>query len=204
MQLLGFTAGPFSTNTYIAVENGRAVVVDPGMHAAKQVRELQAEHNFEIDSVLLTHGHLDHVRDAGEFEVPVWIHQADEYMLAEGEPAASRPLFRVPPLPQVKQLHYLEPGSSFDCLGHGFEIIHAPGHSPGSVLLVSEELGFSFVGDVIFAGSIGRTDLPGSDPDAMLETLKGPVAGLSDSLQLLPGHGRITTMATERVSNPFL
>lgn len=204
MQLYGFSAGPFATNTYVLEEGGRAVIVDPGMHAAERISQLQAEKGWEIESVLLTHGHLDHVRDAGAFDVPVWIHPADAYMLEHGEPAQSRPLFEVESMPAIRDLHLLDETVGFDCLGQKMRVVHAPGHSPGSVLVVCDGLDFALVGDVIFQGSIGRTDLPGSDPLAMEATLKGPVADLSDSLQLLPGHGPATTMAAERASNPFL
>lgn len=208
MQLSGFAAGPYRTNTYLLVGEGHAVVVDPGMHTYDRVVDTLAEQNIALEAIVLTHGHLDHTRDAGDlarrFQVPVYIHEDDEFMLHRGEGVSeqSRVVFDADNMTPIADIRHLVDGAEVTLAGETFLIRHAPGHSPGSVLLVHEE--FCVTGDVVFRGSIGRTDLPHSDHAAMLASLRGPVAELSDALALLPGHGPTTTMRAERTTNPFL
>lgn len=208
MKLSGFAAGPYQTNTYFLTTETHAVVVDPGMHTADRTVDFLAEHNLELDAVVLTHGHIDHTRDAGtitrRFGVPAYIHAADEFMLIDGRGVSpqSRIVFDADNMTPIDEVRHLEDGETLTLLGEEFTIRHAPGHSPGSTLLVHED--FALVGDVIFRGSIGRTDLPQSDPDAMEATLAGPVWELEDATLLLPGHGPTTTMRAERTTNPFL
>lgn len=203
-------AGPFRTNTYFLRRGDRAAVVDPGMHTNDYVARFLDEQNLTCDAIVLSHGHIDHVRDAGilqqRLDVPVYIHADDEFMLpaADGVPPEMKQLFDVPSMTPVDSPKHLVAKETLTLLGTDFVIQHAPGHSPGSVLMVAAEERFALVGDVIFRGSIGRTDLPASDPAAMQETLAGPVWALDDSLDLLPGHGPRTTMAHERATNPFL
>lgn len=211
MNAYGFTAGPYQTNTYIisdgAETNARAFVVDPGMHAHQRVLDLVKEHSFEVEAIVLTHGHIDHTRDAGSlarhFGVPVYIHSADAFMLESGEGVSeqSRILFDAANMTPISDLRDLD-GDSIELIGQTFNLFHAPGHSPGSVLIVAAD--FALVGDVIFRGSIGRTDLPQSDPAAMDATLRGPVWALDDAIPLLPGHGPTTVMRVERATNPYL
>ncbi|WKD57567.1 putative metallo-hydrolase [Corynebacterium capitovis DSM 44611] len=208
MKISGFPAGPFRTNCYVVINDGdtsrRAVVVDPGLGAAERVNRILVEEGAELVAVLLTHGHIDHTRDAGSFGVPVYIHPADEFMLAAGEgvPERSRLLFDVQSMPPVTQVRHLHDGDTVAVAGLEFTVRHAPGHSPGSVLLSGE--GAVFAGDVVFRGTIGRTDLPFSDADLMDESLRGPVWELDDSLALLPGHGPTSTVAQEKATNPYL
>ena len=206
MQLAGFVVGPYQTNCYAVIntETHEGFVVDPGMGAAPQVRELFAQHQARLSAVVLTHGHLDHIRDAAELGVEVFIHPEDAFMLNAGGglPEHSRLLFDASSMAAPDSITHLRHGESIEFAGYEFAVQHAPGHSPGSVLLIADELVFS--GDVIFRGSIGRTDLPFSDQAAMTESLRGPVWDLDDSLAVLPGHGPTTTMRVERATNPFL
>lgn len=206
MRIQGFTVGPFQTNCYVVVnpETHAGFAVDPGMGAAPLVRQFCAQEGAQLETVVLTHGHLDHTRDAAELAVPVYIHEADEFMLdgGKGMPEGSILLFDAPSMTLPTTIRHLADGETLNVAGVSFTIRHAPGHSPGSVLLVADEL--AFTGDVLFAGSVGRTDLPFSDPAAMQESLRGPVWELADELTLLPGHGPVTTMAHERATNPFL
>ena len=207
MQLHGFAAGPYQTNTFVVVNDGKAGVVDPGMHAARHVIALLEETGAELSEIVCTHGHIDHVREAGDlakrFGVPVYLHPADHFMLQEdGILPQSRVLFDVKKMVPIGDLRPLADAGTVTLAGIGFRTVHAPGHSPGSTLLVHEDL--CFTGDVLFKGSIGRTDFDSSSPTDMDATLRGPVWDLADTLQLFPGHGDATTMRAERQTNPFL
>ncbi|QGU04731.1 MBL fold metallo-hydrolase [Corynebacterium comes] len=208
MQLHGFAAGPYNTNTYVLANEGEAFVVDPGMHAHKQVEKALEETGADLVAIVLTHGHVDHTRDAGtlarQYNVPVYIHPEDAFMLAgkDGVSQQSQVLFDAANMTPVSDLRDLKDGQDLLLAGVAMQVRHAPGHSPGSCLLVHEQ--FCFSGDVLFQGSIGRTDFAGSDPALMDATLRGPVWDLDDSLQLFPGHGASTSMRAERATNPFL
>ncbi|WP_306516128.1 MBL fold metallo-hydrolase [Corynebacterium sp.] len=212
MEISGFPAGPYQTNCYVVSDNGHAFVVDPGMHSFDRV--VAATNSLQIDAVFLTHGHFDHTRCAGnlakEFDIPVYIHAADEFWLGDtkGLPPQMQMLFDVDNMVPIADLRTLgtvgkrnEPGT-VELLGREFSTFHAPGHSPGCLMLQAENILFS--GDVLFRGAIGRTDLPFSDPQAMDATLREVVMNLPDELQVLPGHGPTTTVRYEKATNPFL
>ncbi|MDK6260491.1 MBL fold metallo-hydrolase [Corynebacterium frankenforstense] len=207
MEIQGFATGPYKTNCYLLIEDGRCVVVDAGMHAFAPVMDVLGKLDLELEAVVCTHGHIDHTRDAAQlanhFGVPVYIHPDDRFMLAGGDgvlPETAR-LFDAATMTQPEEVCPLDDAAVVTLVGHDFRVAHAPGHSPGSVLLIAEEVVLS--GDVLFRGSIGRTDLPYSDPEAMKKTLAGPVAALDDALPVLPGHGPTTTVRAERATNPF-
>lgn len=208
MEIMGFAAGPYQTNCYLAVENKCVTVVDPGMHTAEAINTYLLENDLELDQIILTHGHIDHTRDAGTLSarhrVPVFIHESDAFMLEDGAGVSpqSQVLFDAFNMTPIKDLRFYGDGDTISIAGQDFEIKHAPGHSPGSCLLVSEE--HCFAGDVVFKGAIGRTDLLQSSPSDMDETLKNVVLELNDALVLLPGHGPTTTMRAERTTNPYL
>lgn len=208
MKIYGFAAGPYRTNTYIVANGERAFVVDPGMHAMDKVLEQVAEQGVELEAIVLTHGHIDHTREAGDLaarlNLPVYIHPADAFMLVDGSGVSSQSqvLFDAASMTPIADLRELDPSQLLELIGLEFTVLHAPGHSPGSTLIVGKE--FALVGDVVFRGSIGRTDLEHSDPKAMKATLFGLVRSLDDSLTLLPGHGPTTSMRVERQTNPFL
>ncbi|MFH0410659.1 MBL fold metallo-hydrolase [Corynebacterium sp. L4756] len=208
MQILGFGAGPYKTNTYIVENDGHAFVVDPGMHAMSKVLELSAEHGFVIDAIVLSHGHLDHTREAGDLakrlDIPVYIHPADAFMLEDGRGVSpqSLVLFDAASMIPIKDVRSMGEGEKLQLVGLEFEVLHCPGHSPGCVVIVSDD--FALTGDVLFKGSIGRTDLEHSDPQAMQKSLHKVLDALGDNLTLLPGHGPTTTMRAERKTNGFL
>lgn len=208
MQYYGFTAGPYKTNCYLVTHEDKAFVIDPGMHALDRVEGLLNEHQVTLEAVVLTHGHIDHTRNAGDLaqkhNCPVYIHADDEFMLEDGSGVSeeSKVLFDAAHMVPIAEVRHLRDGEDLELIGLKFAIHHAPGHSPGSVLLVNEDV--AFTGDVLFRGSIGRTDLPHSDPEAMDASLCGPVWSLADNLAVLPGHGMTSTMRQERGANPFL
>lgn len=204
MRIAGFAAGPFQTNCYVVSNGDRAFVIDPGLGAHEAVSQLVQEQGLTVEAVVLTHGHIDHIRDAAAFGVETFVHPADAFMLLRGEGVSeqARQLYDASAMPPIDNPTPLEDGQTLTVAGVDLRIVHAPGHSPGCVMLVADEVVFS--GDVLFRGSIGRTDLPDSDPAQMQESLRGPVWDLDDELQVLPGHGPATTVAQERATNPYL
>ena len=222
MFLASFASGPWQANCYLAATGSGAecVIIDAGVEAADGIEVLVEEHGLRPAAVLATHGHIDHVASAAEvadrYGVALWIHPADRHLLtdpAAGLGADSRALLAqlLPgPLREPARLELLEPDRPLELAGLEFTVTHAPGHTGGCVLLAVPYPGHEqisqvvFTGDVVFAGSIGRTDLPGGDAEVMRQTLVGPVLALPDDAALLPGHGPQTRMATERATNPFL
>ena len=204
MRIAGFAAGPFQTNCYVVSNGDRAFVIDPGLGAHEAVSQMAQEQGLTVEAVVLTHGHIDHIRDAAAFGLETFIHPADAFMLLRGEGVSeqARQLYDASAMPPIDNPTPLEDGQTLTVAGVDLRIVHAPGHSPGCVMLVADEVVFS--GDVLFRGSIGRTDLPDSDPEQMRESLRGPVWELDDELQVLPGHGPATTVAQERATNPYL
>lgn len=204
MRIAGFAAGPFQTNCYVVAHGDRAFVVDPGLGAHEAVSQMAQEQGLTVEAVVLTHGHIDHIRDAAAFGVETFIHPADAFMLLRGEGVSeqARQLYDASAMPPIDNPTPLEDGQALQVAGVELRVVHAPGHSPGCVMLVADDVVFS--GDVLFRGSIGRTDLPDSDPEQMRQSLRGPVWDLSDELQVLPGHGPATTVAQERATNPYL
>lgn len=220
MFLTSFAVGPWQANTYLVGAAGtrRCVVIDPGVLAFEPVKQIVANHNLRVEGVLLTHGHIDHVACAADvadhFGVPAWLHEADTELLTDPGPGlreilASSNEWGVN-LREPQRLNLLTGGETISSAGLDFFVHHAPGHRPGCVMFQVPLAGYEdlesavFTGDVIFAGSIGRTDLPGGDPDVMIESLRTVVLGLPDTAALLPGHGDQTTMAHERANNPYL
>lgn len=204
MRIAGFVAGPFQTNCYVVANGDRAFVIDPGLGAHEVVSQLAEQEGLNIEAVVLTHGHIDHIRDAAAFGVETFIHPADAFMLLRGEGVSeqARELYDASGMPAIDNPTDLQDGQTLTVAGVELRVVHAPGHSPGCVMLVADEVVFS--GDVLFRGSIGRTDLPDSDPTQMRESLRGPVWDLADELEVLPGHGQASTVAHERATNPFL
>ncbi|MGP5495910.1 MBL fold metallo-hydrolase [Corynebacterium flavescens] len=208
MEILGFGAGPYKTNTYVVANGTRAFVVDPGMHAMRRVLDLAKEHELSFEAIVLTHGHIDHTREAGDLaarlQIPVYIHPEDAFMLDKGAGVSpqSQVLFDGEHMTPITDLRDLPGEGEIELIGGSFGLAHAPGHSPGCTIIVGED--FALTGDVLFRGSIGRTDLEHSDPEAMATSLRGPVWNLADKLSILPGHGPTSTMRMERATNPFL
>ncbi len=199
------TNGVFQENCFLVADPEAQVVVlvDPGEEAELFLRRIATE-GWTLQAVWLTHAHLDHVMGVAAVVehtgVPVYLHRADRE-LYDGIAAQGTWLgvpARQPPPPD----HELAHG---DTLGVGalrFEVRHAPGHSPGSVAFVGH--GVALVGDALFAGSVGRTDLPGGDAETLLASIRDQLMTLPDDTVVHPGHGPETTIGRERVANPFV
>ncbi len=218
MLVAGFPAGAFQTNCYVvaAAAGGACIVVDPGQDAVEPLQELLAEHRLTPVAVLLTHGHFDHTFSVAPVcdghDIPAWIHPGDREMLADPmkglSAQASTALFggrmewREP-----REVRLLEDGSALELAGVTLTVDHTPGHTPGSIVFCAptdESVDVLIAGDTLFAGSIGRTDLPGGDHAQMLASLRDKLLTLDDTTVVLPGHGATTTIGRERASNPFL
>jgi len=211
--ITSFAAPMFATNCWIIADKpgGECVVVDPGMpDVSDTLAMVLGEHNLKPVAAIITHGHLDHtfsiVPIADGYGIPTYIHSEDRALLLHPE-RAHGPEF----LATLSSMEFSEPtdvrelrhGAEVEMLGMKFQAIHAPGHTRGSLMFnVNQEVLIS--GDVLFAGAIGRTDLPSGSAEAMQETLVNKVLTLSDELRVLPGHGPDTTIRHERKTNPYL
>ena len=181
-----------ATNMYLFLdeETGKAVVFDAPERAFELVEHIQKEHPFELDALFLTHGHWDHMIDAWRFAeagVPVYGHKDDRELFEEAEKQSSF-FFGDTTLKSVKIDHWLELGDGLEVLGRKTQVRHVPGHCPGNVLFYIPELELAVVGDAIFAGSIGRTDLPGGSMKVLENSIRTQIYSLPDETQLLSGH----------------
>ena len=215
MLVAGFPAGSFATNCYVVAPAAgeECVIIDPGQDATEGVEEILREHRLKPVAVILTHGHLDHVWSVapvcGARDVPAFIHPDDRELLsdpAKGFGVTSAQLFGGLTLSEPDDVRELSDGAVLELAGLELTVEHAPGHTPGSVTFRTpfEDVQVMFSGDLLFAGSIGRTDLPGGDHQAILRSLARVCLPLPDETVVLPGHGPQTTIGRERVSNPYM
>jgi len=208
-----FAAPMFATNCWVIAPNrdSECVVIDPGMpDVSGQLEDLLRKHNLKPVAIIATHGHLDHTFSitplADGYDIPAYIHSEDRRFIADpagihGEQFISQ--LEAMTFVEPKKVSELKNGSTLEVLGMKITAIHAPGHTRGSLMFtINEEILIS--GDVLFAGSIGRTDLPTGSSKEMITTLKTKVLTLSDDLRVLTGHGPETTIKFERKNNPYL
>jgi hydroxyacylglutathione hydrolase len=205
MIVRGFTGGVFSENAYLVscVGSGKAIIVDPGA-AIRELLQVAEESALEVVAIVLTHAHIDHVDGAAEAKrrtgAPIRLHAADE-QLYHAAPLQGQ-WFGVEVEPPPPLDGYLAEGDRVSFGGCDLEVRFTPGHAPGHVVLVGE--GMALVGDCVFQGSIGRTDLPGGDFETLMKSIRRQILTLSDETVLYPGHGPETTVGHERATNPFL
>jgi hydroxyacylglutathione hydrolase len=201
------TVGPFAMNAMIVYseETKHGFLIDPG-DEVDRILERVDELGVTIDAIVFTHGHIDHVAYAEEarvkLNVPTYMHK-DDWQMAAAAPQQAM-MFGLAPCPLVQIDHELPGSGTFEMSGFTFQAYLTPGHSPGSVTLVSPEHKVCLVGDLVFAGSVGRTDLPGCSPRDLDDSIKRVILPLDDEITLYPGHGPTTTVGRERQSNPFL
>lgn len=216
MLVAGFPAGALATNCWVLAPgpDGPCVVIDLGDGAASLLEPVLAEHRLTPAAVLLTHGHFDHTADAAAvcraYDVPAHIHPADRAQIADpwsgigaprGTPILGRTQFAEPP-----DVREVGDGQMLCLADVQITVTHLPGHTPGAVAysVTTDQGPVLFTGDVLFAGSIGRCDLPGGDDAQMMASLRDRVLPLPDETVVHPGHGASSTIGRERASNPFL
>jgi hydroxyacylglutathione hydrolase len=222
--IAGFPAGAFAANCYVVASGPgqECVIVDPGQDAEPGINELLAEHRLRPAAVLLTHGHIDHIWSVAPVcdakGIPAYIHPRDRALLsdpAKGFPLGTgQELFGGLEFTEPDDVKELADGMTLNLVGLEITVNHAPGHTEGSVTFrvplensgagAHETDDVLFSGDLLFAGSIGRTDLPGGDYATILRSLERVCLPLPDPTVVLSGHGPQTTIGAERRTNPFL
>lgn len=205
MKVHAFTVGPLESNSYLVVDEAarEAALLDPGMES-EPVADVLAREHLTVTSIINTHGHFDHVFGNAYFKAktgaPLLMHRADLDLVKRLEEQSLYFGFRATPSPSPDR--FLEEGDEVRVGGVRLRVLHTPGHSPGGICLVTD--GAAFVGDTLFAGSIGRTDLPGGSAEELLTSIREKLLALPDETVLYPGHGPATTIGHERRHNPFL
>lgn len=199
---------PFQQNCTLIwdEDTNKGVVIDPGGDVDQILKVLEAE-KIEVERILITHGHIDHVGGAVELRDALDVdvegpHEADRMLMERIEQQAVQ--FGLPAAKPCEPDRWLNEGDVVDVAGMPFDVLHCPGHAPGHVVFVNSEAKFAIVGDVLFNGSIGRTDLPGGDHKTLLNSIRDKLLPLGDDVTFLCGHGNHSTIGEERRTNPFL
>lgn len=199
---------PFQQNCTLlwCTATHRAVVVDPGGEVPRILRLIE-EQGLVPERILLTHGHLDHVGGTAELAaalgVPVWGPHRDDSFLIQALDRQCE-MFGVPPLPPFQPDHWLEHGEQIEVGEATLEVLHCPGHTPGHVVFFDAAGRLAQVGDVLFQGSIGRTDFPRGNHRQLLDSIKLRLFPLGDDVRFIAGHGPMSTFGQERRTNPFV
>lgn len=208
MILEGYTLSAFASNCYLAAakEGEGAVLIDAGQGADEVIPPRLESLGITLQAILLTHGHLDHTWGAqalaDSLEIPAYIHPGDRYMLDDPGAALGRMGMGHFEIGVPADVRDLADGDSFDFAGLKLETKHTPGHTPGHCAFVTD--GILFSGDLIFAGSVGRTDFPGGSFEQLMESIRQVVLPMDDEVVILSGHGPQTNVGTERRTNPFV
>lgn len=208
IQILIIPVTPFQQNCSLVWNPAtmKGAVVDPGGDVPEILSAVR-QHGVEVEKIVLTHGHIDHVGGAAdlaaELKVPVeGPHESDRMLIQRAADQASQ--FGLPPVTPVEPDRWLADGDVVEFAGRSFDVLHCPGHAPGHVVFFDKELRLAISGDVLFAGSVGRTELPGGDHETLIQSIKTKLYPLGDDVTFLPGHGPASTIGQERATNPFL
>ncbi len=209
MNIKLFTVNLFGENTYVCDSEGEGVLIDPGS-SSKEERQAILDHiesnDIEIKHLLLTHAHIDHIIDcsffARHYDMEFKMHEADLRLLqnahVQSEMFGVR--FETPPIPES----FIDESDKIEFGARSWNILHCPGHSPGSICFYDESDASLIAGDVLFQGSVGRTDLWEGSMEVLLDSINSKVLTLPDEVKVFPGHGMPTTVGEERRTNPFL
>ena len=209
MKLHVLPAGPIQTNAYLLTssERGEAILIDAPGGVWADVSPILAEEKCRLAELWITHGHWDHTQGGAEVvtesKAHVLAHSADR-MLIETPEIMEKFMGERMNLAPIHVDRWVEQGDQLRALGKKVEVRHVPGHCPGNVLFYFKEVGAAFVGDALFAGSIGRTDLPGGDFKVLERSIREQIYTLPVETRVFPGHGPATTVETERSTNPFV
>ncbi len=209
IQITSFTFNPFQENTYVLHSDGKAILIDPGCSDRDEEQELEA---FLNDNALvpirlvLTHAHIDHILGNAwvhrQYGLKPELHAADVPILENGPRVAA--MYGIPYEPSPEHGRLITKGEKIKLGEDELEVLFVPGHSPGHIALFSKDQRFVIAGDVLFRGSIGRTDLPGGNMETLLNSIRSELFTLGDDVKVYCGHGPETTIGIEKRSNPFL
>ncbi len=204
----GWSLGPFDTNCYVVRgRNGNACwIVDPGLDPSPVI-EAVIHAGLRPEAVILTHAHLDHIAGLPQIlrafpGVAVLGHQSERDW--PGDPALNLSEAYGIPISVPGATRFVEDGEELRLGEDVWKVLHTPGHSPGGITLVNDRAGAAIVGDTLFAGSIGRSDFPGSDPQLLVDSIKERLYALPDTTVVYPGHGPLTTIGREKRTNPYV
>jgi len=211
MKIKLFVFSPFQENTYLLInENNECILIDPGCFEKEEQERLKAylgENNLVLKRVLNTHLHIDHAFGNSflfhQYGIAAEAHQADEFLLERMKQQAE--MFGIGGVDDITPLgNYLNDGDKIKLGNIELEVLHVPGHSPGSLVFYAPKSGCVFVGDVLFQGSIGRADLPGGNHNQLISNIRSKLLTLPDETVVYSGHGARTTIGEERRYNPYL
>jgi len=207
VQIQTFPLGPLETNSYVVANSGKCWLIDIGGPIDRVVRFVTAQ-KLELETMIITHSHWDHIAGLGALkkqypQVPVAIHKADAQGLSDGNTNLSSSFAgRVVEFPPADVL--LADGQGLQLGSSNRQVLHCPGHTPGNICLYCPAAQVVIVGDVLFAGGVGRTDMPGGSAEQLLASIRDKLLVLPEQTAVLPGHGPATTIGKEKATNPWL